>query len=187
MPIVIATSLKAGKIFQENEIPFQVVKYEHIKVARGGANVKIKARNLLNGSVLEKTYLSTAKVSEADVSRSNAIYLYKDNLGFVFMDPVNYENFTISQKVVGESSKFLRDGDKVILLNYNSKPISVELPKTVVLEVAYTEPGYKGNTVSNTFKDAKLENDTVVKVPNFVKNGDKIKINTASGEYVSKA
>lgn len=184
---MLATDLKTGRIFQENGRPFQVVKYEHIKVARGGATVKVRAKNLITGAVLEKSYLSTAKIEDAVVTRGNAQYLYKGGTGFVFMNPTTFEQLTISSEVIGNANKFLKEGENVQVMFFEGKPVTVELPKTMVFSVKYTEPGHKGNTVTNTFKDATLENETVVKVPTFIKIGDKVKINTASGEYVSKA
>lgn len=184
---MMVTDLKTGRIFQENGVPYIVLRYEHIKVARGGANVKVKARNLLNDSVLEKSYIATAKVEDASVTRGNAQYLYHDNTGYVFMDPDTYEQFAISEKMMGDAKDFLKEGELAQLMYFEGNPISVELPKTVVFEIKYTEPGFKGNTVTNTYKDATLENGTVVKVPTFIKIGDKVKINTELKEYVSKA
>ncbi len=184
---MIATELKTGRIFQEDGVPFQVLRYEHIKSARGGANVKVKARNLLNGSVLEKGYMATARVEEASINKNNAQYLYKDNSGFIFMNPTTYEQFTIPKDLMGETADFLKEGESVLVMYFEDQPITVELPKTMTFEITYTEPGFKGNTVTNTYKDATLENGTVIKVPTFIKIGDKIKLNTETGEYTSKA
>lgn len=184
---MIATDLKTGTVFKEDGVPFQVVKYSHIKSARGGANVKVKAKNLLTGALLEKGYLATAKVEDADVSRGNVQYLYNDGNNFFFMKPDTYEQFQINKKIVGDAADFMLEGETVQIFYFEGKPVSVDLPKTVVFEVEYTEPGHKGNTVTNTYKDAKLTNGTVIKVPTFVKIGDKVKINTESREYVSKA
>ena len=181
-----ATDLKKGRIFQEKGVPFKVEKYEHIKVARGSANVKVKARNLINGNVIQKGYLSTDKVEDADVITKTAQFLYKSGNNYVFMDPTNYEQVSIPRKVIGEGAKFIGKSLEVRVLYFEGSPISVELPKTVVFEVEYTEPAQRGNTVSNAFKDAKLVNGTIVKVPMFIKIGDKVKINTDSGEYVSR-
>ena len=184
---MIATELKTGRIFQEDGVPFQVLRYEHIKSARGGANVKVKARNLLNGSVLEKGYMATARVEDASITKNNAQYLYKDNSGFIFMNPTMYEQFTISKNLMGDAADFLKEGEAVLVMYFEDQPITVELPKSMVFEITYTEPGFKGNTVTNTYKDATLENGTIIKVPTFIKIGDKIKVNTETGEYSSKA
>lgn len=181
-----ATDLKTGTIFQEDGIPFKVEKYSHIKVARGSANVKVKARNLINDSVIQKGYLSTDKVEDANVLKNNAQFLYKRGDNFIFMDPNDYNQVSIPGKIIGNASKFIGKESEVRVLYFEEKPIAIELPKTVVFEVKYTEPAQRGNTVSNAFKDAKLINNTKVKVPMFIKIGDKVKINTDSGEYISR-
>ena len=183
---MLATSLKTGTIFKEDNTPWLVDKYEHTKTGRGGATVKVIARNLITNQVLEKRYKATSKVEDADTLRKNAQYLYQDN-GYYFMDPTSFEQFSIKKEVIGDSVKFLQEGETVQLLFFEGKPVSLELPKTMIFEIESTPPGFKGNTVSNVFKDATLTNGTVIKVPSFAKKGDKIKINTTSGEYVSKA
>jgi elongation factor P len=185
--MVIVTDLKTGSVFKENNQPFLVLKYEHIKVSRGSANVKLRVRNLINGQVLEKGYISTAKLEPADVSRKNAQYLYKDGDNYVFMDPDTYEQFNIPEEVIGEPARFLTEGTIVQVLYFEDKAISVDLPVSMIFEVTYTEPGYKGNTVSNVLKDATLSNGATAKVPTFIKIGDKVKIDTRTGEYSSKA
>ena len=183
---MLATELKTGRIFKDNKQPFLVVRYEHIKSARGGANVKVKAKNLLTGAVLEKSYLASARVGDADIIRKNAQYLYKDT-GYVFMDPDTYEQFTIGEDILGEGARFLVEGENVIVMYFEGRPVSVDLPVSSVFEINYTEPGFKGNTVSNVLKEATLNNGTVVRVPTFIKIGDKVKIDTRTGEYISKA
>ncbi len=183
---MIATDLKTGKIYQENGQPLQVIKYEHIKVSRGSANVKVRVRNLVTGQVLDKGYIASAKVEDADVQTKSMQYLYNDG-SYVFMDPVTFEQSFISEEVLGDAVKFLIEGEKVIVQFFNDNPISVDLPASLVFEVTYTEPGYKGNTVTNVQKEATLNNGTTVKVPIFIKIGDKIKVDTRSGEYISKA
>lgn len=183
---MLASSLKTGTIFKEDKHPWLVVKYKHTKTARGGATVKVKARDLLTSQVIEKRYQATSKVEDADVIRKNAQYLYKDN-NFHFMDPTTFEQFEITKDIVGGSAKFLQEGETVQMMYFEGNPVSVDLPTTMVFEVAQTDPGFKGNTVSNVYKDATLTNGAIVKVPSFIKNGDKVKINTTTGEYTSKA
>lgn len=185
--MLLATDLKTGRIFKEGGYPYLVVKYEHTKTARAGATVKVRAKNLVTGSVIEKGYLGSAKVEEADIIRKNAQYLYKDNTGYVFMDPGTYEQLSISPDIIGDSARFLVEGENVIVMYFEGRPVSVDLPITMVFEVKYTEPGYKGNTVSNVLKEATLDNGAKAKVPTFIKIGDKVKIDTRTGEYVSKA
>lgn len=184
---MIVTDLKTGAVYKENNQPFLVVKYEHIKVSRGSASVKLRVRNLITGQVLEKGYISTAKMEPADVLRKNAQYLYKENDKFVFMDPTTFEQFFIDEDTIGEPARFLTEGIVVQVLYFEDRPIGVDLPVTMTFEITYTEPGYKGNTVSNVLKDATLDNGAKVKVPTFAKIGDRIKIDTRDGSYVSKA
>lgn len=184
---MIATDLKTGTIYKENETPFLVLKYFHIKSSRGSANVRVKVRNLLNNSVLEKSYIAGAKVLPADVYRKNVQFLYESGGEYFFMDPETFEQINISAEVLGDQEAFLKAGEKLQVLYFESDPVSVELPITLTFEITYTEPGFKGNTVSNVYKDATLDNGTVVKVPSFLKIGDVIKVDTRTGEYVSKA
>ncbi len=184
---MLASDLKTGKIFKENGIPFVVVKYEHVKTGRGGATVRVKAKNILTGAVLEKSYPSSSKVEDADVSRKNAQYLFKEPNGYVFMDPSTFEQMMIPADIVGDSARFLQEGETVQIQYFEDSPISLELPVSMEFEVVYTEPGFKGNTVTNAYKDATLNGNVLVKVPPFIKIGDRVKIDTRSGEYVSKA
>jgi elongation factor P len=183
---MIATDLKVGTIFRMNEQPYMVLKYEHIKLGRGSASVKIKIRNVITGQVVEKGCVSTEKFEDADVHRKNAQYLFKEN-GYVFMDPDTFEQFTISEELLGDSARFLKDGETVQVQYFDDRPISVDLPITMVFEITYTEPGFKGNTVSSVLKEATIDTGAVIKVPPFVKIGDKIKVDTRDGSYVSKA
>lgn len=185
--IMIATDLKTGKIFKDNGAPFLVVRYDHIKSARGGASVKVIAKNLLSGSVMEKGFKASDAVEEADVYRKNAQYLYKDSAGANFMDPTSFEQYCIDDTTLGDQGKYLKEGDSVVVVYFEDRPISVELPNSLIFEVSYTEPGFKGNTVSNVYKDAELENGMKVKVPMFIKIGEKVKIDTRTGGYLSKA
>ncbi len=183
---MIVTDLKNGIIFKDNGHPFVVVKYQHVKISRGSAQVRIKMKDLITGQVLEKSWQSTAHVEDTYVETKNAQYLYKD-VGYVFMDPENFNQFTIDEDILGDVSAFLKEGEKVMVKYFEGNPISVDLPITMVFEIKYTEPGFKGNTVTNAYKDAELDNGTKVKVPPFIKIGDKVKIDTRSGEYISKA
>lgn len=180
------TDLRAGVIFKEEGVPFKVLKYTHTKTSRGSANVRVRARNLLTDQVLEKSWVSSAGVEDAYLDRKNAQYLYKDT-GYIFMDPKTYDQFTVPTSIVGDSGRFFKEGETIQILYFEGKPIEIELPKSLEFKIEYTEPGFKGNTVTNAFKDAKLENGTDVKVPGFIKIGDKVKIDTRSGEYISKA
>lgn len=187
MANMLASELKTGRIYKDSDNPWQVLKYEHIKSARGGATVRVKIRNLVTGAVAERSYKSNASVEDADVIKKNAQYLFKDATGFVFMDPKTYDQTSISDDVVGDSANYLKEGLEVQILYFENKPVSLDLPNSMVFEVTYTEPGYKGNTVSSVYKDATLDDRLSVKVPAFIKIGDTIKVDTRTGEYISKA
>jgi elongation factor P len=145
---MLATELKTGTIFKMNNQPYLVLKYEHIKLGRGSANVKIRAKNVVTGQVIDKGCVSTEKFEDADVFRKNAQYLYKEK-GYIFMDPDTYEQFEVSEELLGDSARFLLEGQTVQVQYFEGKPILVDLPISMVFEVTYTEPGYKGNTVGN--------------------------------------
>lgn len=183
---VLASNLRTGTIFKEEGQPWLVDKFEHTKTARGGATIKVMARNLLSDQVLEKRYQANDKVEDANVIRKNIQYLYQDN-GFFFMDPETFEQFRLSKEVVGKNHKFLQEGETVQIMYFEGNPVSVDLPTTMVFEIAKTSSGYKGNTVSNVYKEAVLSNGTMVKVPSHIKIGDMVKINTTTEEYISKA
>lgn len=184
---MLATDLKRGTIYKEEGAPFLVIRYEHVKSARSGATVKVKVRNLITDQVLLKSYVGSNRVEDADVRRQNVQYLYNDGVNFVFMDPDTYEQIPMSVDIVGDNAMFLKEGEKVQVMYFEDSPVSIQLPASITFEITYTEPGFKGNTVSNAFKDATIENGTVIKVPPFIKVGDKVKINTETGDYVSKA
>lgn len=181
------TDLKVGIVFKENNDPFLVMRYELIKLARQGAYIKVKAKNLLSGAVIERSWHSNLTVEEADIYRRNSQYLYKEGNNFVFMDPSNYEQELIPENVIGESSKFLKEGDTVQVMFYEDRPIAIDLPPSLVFEVTYTEPGTKGNTVTNAYKPATIETGATVKVPLFINIGEKIKVDTRTGDYLERA
>ena len=181
-----ASELKTGVVFKDNNTPYKVEKYEHSKTARSGATIRLRVRSLLDGSVAEKVYSSVDMVADADIFKKTMQYLYKDSF-FVFMDPVTYEQVELSEDIVGDNKFYLKEGEKYIIMYFEDNPVSIEVPNSMIFEVEYTEPGFKGNTVTNTLKDAKLVNGMDVKVPTFIKIGDKIKVDTRTGEYMSRA
>ena len=184
---MIVTDAKTGAVFKENGQPYQVVKYEFIKVSRGSAGVKLRVKNLLTGAVVEKGYVSTAKIEPADITHKNAQYLYKEGNGYVFMDPDTYEQVTVGEDILGDSTKYLLEGCKVQVMYYEGTPVTIDLPINMEYEVTYTEPGYKGNTVNNNYKAATISTGAQVRVPLFIKIGDHIRVDTRTGEYSSKA
>lgn len=180
------TELRNGTTFQVEGEPFVVLKYEHTKLGRGKANIRVKIRNLLTGRVLEKTFISGAKVEPIQTQKKKMQYLYQEGENFYFIDPASFEQIAIPADLLGEQAKFLKEGRSVTVLFWEGRPLSVELPITMEFEVRETGPGVKGDTTARSFKPATLNNGIVVKVPLFIKVGDKIKVDTRSGEYIER-
>ena len=181
------TNLRAGTVFKENGQPLLVLKYEHQKLGRGKANIKVKARNLKTGAVSERTFISGAKVEEAEVEKKSLQFLYLEGNKAVFMDPKSFEQIETKRESLGGQEGFMKEGMKADILFFEGALVNIELPTAVALEVKETGPGVKGDTATNIFKPAVLENGLTAKVPLFVKIGDKIKVDTKSGEYVERA
>ena len=188
------TDLRAGKTFQVNGVPFVVTKYAHTKMGRGGATIRIGMRNLKNGSVEEKTFNSGATVESTSTTKRRHQYLYSDGSSAVFMDARSFEQVEIPRDIVGKEINYLREGQEVDILFWSQrdsgdgeeKALGIDLPPNVNLTVSECDPGLKGNSATNVFKPAKLENGISVKVPLFIKIGDKVKIDTRTGEYVER-
>lgn len=178
--------LRNGAFIKEGKDIFSVITYEHIKTGRGSGNIKLKVKNLRTGAVIEKSYITGAKVEEANVDKKKAQFLYRDGDTYSFMDPASFDQFEVSAQVLGESAKYLKDGLDVILIVSQEEVLGIELPMSLVYEIVETGPEEKGNTVSNVFKEATLDNGLVVKVPMFMHAGEKVKIDTRSGEYVER-
>lgn len=180
------TALRNGAFFKEGNNIFQVLSYEHTKMGRGSGNVKVKVRNLKSGAVIEKSFITGARVDEAVVERKKAQFLYQDGNNFYFMDSATFEQFVLPKNVVDENGKFLKEGMEVNLIISEDQALGIELPNSLIFTISETGPGEKGNTVSNVYKDATLDNGFVVKVPMFMKVGEKIKVDTRTGQYVER-
>jgi len=179
--------LRSGEIFKENNQPFTVVKYSHVKMGRGNAVIKIKARSLTTGAVLEKSYLSGSSVEEADVEKTKVQYLYKAGHQYFFMDNKTYEQSDLGSDFLGDNVYYLKEGETYEIVKFEGAPVSLQLPITIVLKVTETGPGFKGDTVSSTFKPAVLETGLKTDVPLFINLSDSIKVDTRDGSYVSRA
>lgn len=177
------TDLKKGTVCQVDGKPYRVVEYAQKVMGRGGSIVNVKLKNLIDGSVIPKTFKGQDKIESAEVSNKTVQYLYRDGETFFFMDPENFEQFELSQDIVDDAVNYLKEGDSLNLQFFDERVINVELPKNLFLEVIYTEDVVKGDTTSSVLKDAKLETGLVVKVPSFIKNGDVISVDTTTGEY----
>jgi len=178
--------LRNGTFFTEGKDIFLVITYEHMKTGRGSGNIKLKVRNARTGAVVEKSFITGARVDEAQVEKKKAQFLYKDGDIYSFMNPVSFEQFTVSKQVLGDQVKFLKDGLEVTLIVSDEEALGLELPLSLVYEITETGPEEKGNTVSNVFKEATLDNGLVVKVPMFMGIGKKVKVDTRSGAYVER-
>lgn len=177
------TDLKKGTIFQLDGVPYRVVDYNQKVMGRGGSIVNVRIKSLLDGKVLEKTYKGNEQLDSADVANQNAQYLYTDGNTFFFMNEDTFEQFEVPADLVGDGAGYLKEGDRVQLQFFDGRPISVDLPKNVPLKVTYAEDVVKGDTTSSVLKDATVETGITVKVPAFVKTGDLISVDTATGAY----
>ena len=185
------TDLRAGVTFLLNGAPYVVLKYTHNKIGRGSANVRIEMRNLRTGSVEERTFMSSAKVDSAPTIKRPMQYLYSDESSAVFMNPTTFEQAEISKSIVGQELKFLQVGKTVDILFWGegsaSQALSVLLPPKLTLKVTHADPGVKGNSATNVWKQIMLENGMQIKAPLFIRPGDLIVVDTRTGEYVERA
>jgi elongation factor P len=177
------TDLKKGVVIQIDNKPFKVVDYNQKVVGRGGSIVNVKLKNLIDGSLIPKTFKGQDKIETAEVTNRTVQYLYNDGADFHFMDPASFEQFQLPLDVVEDVKGYLKEGDELSLQSFAGRIINVELPKNVYLTVTYAEDVVKGDTTSSVLKDATLETGLVVKVPSFIKTGDIISVDTTSGDY----
>lgn len=176
---------KGLHILIEND-PFTIVDFQHVKPGKGNQFTRTKLRNLVTGQNLERTFKSGEKFGVPDIMFKEMNFLYQEDSGHVFMDPENYEQVILGPDVMGDSVNFLTENLKVKICFFNERAVGVELPTSVQLKVTNTEPGFKGNTVTGTFKPATLETGHVVHVPLHTNVGDVLKIDTRTGEYVER-
>ncbi len=167
--------------------PWIIVDFQHVKPGKGGAFVRTKLKNLETGQVLDQTFRSGAKVGRPDLEEKSMQYLYQEGDQYVFMDNENYDQIFLAKEYLGDAVAFLKPNIDLKVLFFNGKPIGVELPITVDLEVTSTEPGVKGDTATGATKPATLETGHVVQVPLFIEEGDVLRIDTRTGEYVERA
>lgn len=189
--MISVNDLRAGTAFFDNGQPWVVIKFEHIKMGRGNAVIKVKAKNLKSGTIIEKSFINAEKVEEASTTKKQLQYLYRDGNSLVFMDPRSFEQFLLPKELLGEQSLYLKGGIivNVAFLEEDEKiiPLGVELPTKMEFAVAETDPGVKGDSAVNIYKPAKLETGLAIKVPLFVNEGEKIIVDTRTGEYAGRA
>jgi len=184
--MVSVNDFRKGMVIKLDGVLFSVVDFQHVKPARGAAFVRSKLKNVIKGSVVDKTFRGGEKVEDVRLDKRPMQYLYDDGDALVFMDTETYEQESIAKDAMGDAFRFIKEEDVVDITIYEGEPISIEPPLAVVLKVIYAEPGAKGDTATNVLKPVKVETDAEVKVPLFINEGDLVKINTQTGEYIER-
>lgn len=187
MATINATDLKPGKAFIYESKLFKVNRYELIKMGRGGATVRVSCSNLETGANVEHAFSSNLSFEVVDLRKKALQYLYKDGKVATFMDPQTFEQIEVPLSVLGDTIAYAKEGETINVLFYGDKALSVDLPPKIVLTVKETDPGVKGNSATNIYKSAVMENGLAVKVPLFVNIGDKIRVDTRTGDYIERA
>ena len=177
------TDLKKNVLITLDDQPYKVIEYSQKVMGRGGSIVNVRVKNLITGALIPKTFKGQEKIEPAEVTTKKVQYLYKDEDKFYFMDPSTFEQYELSNDLVGDSKDFMKDGDEMEIQFYNGSAINLTLPKNLWLEVTYTENAVKGDTSTSVMKDATLETGVVVKVPAFIKTGDVISVDTETYAY----
>jgi elongation factor P len=179
--------IKNGMALELPEGLFSIVEFQHVKPGKGGAFVRTKLRNLKTHAVVEKTFRADERVEQAIIDKREMQFLYRDAGDYVFMDNSSYEQMTVPGNALGEAPKYLKEGDSAVLELWGDEIVDVDLPAAVELVITDTEPGLQGDRVSGARKSATTETGLVVQVPLFVNEGDKIKVDTRSGDYLTRA
>ena len=187
MATITAGDFRNGKTFEMDGKVYQVVEFQHVKPGKGAAFVRTKMRNVETGAVTETSFNPTAKFDEAFVERKDMEYSYNDGDLYYFMDMETYEMTPIEKSVLDDSFRFVKENDTCTVMSYKGNVFGVEAPNFVDLVVTKTDPGFAGNTATNALKPATLETGAEVKVPLFINEGDKINIDTRTGEYLGRA
>ena len=180
------TDLRKGTVFQFENVPYKVVEYNQKVMGRGGSIVNVRIKSLIDGKVLDKTFKGNEQIDSADVSKRDVQYLYNDAQGYHFMDSSSYEQLDLSNDELSNQKDFLKEGDGVQLQLFGGRPIGLELPKNVPLKVTYTEDVVRGDTATNLLKDATTETGLTIKVPAFIKQGDIVRVDTRTSEYLER-
>ena len=178
--------LKNGLVLNLDGQLWSVVEFQHVKPGKGGAFVRTKLKNVLSGKVVDKTFNAGTKVETATVDKRDMQYLYRDGTDFVFMDTSNYDQITVPEATVGDSANFLLENQDAIVALHEGVALYVELPAAVVLEITYTEPGLQGDRSTGGTKPATLETGHEIAVPLFLEKGTRVKVDTRTGEYLSR-
>ena len=180
------TDFRKGLKIEIDGTPFEIIEFQHFKPGKGGAMVRTKLRNILNGRVLDNTFRSGEKVERPNLESLDMQFLYHEGEQLVFMDMTTYDQMHMDAEATDGKANYLKDGQECRVLLYNEKPLDIEIPASLVLEVTETEPGAKGDTVSNVTKPATLETGVVIQVPIFVNIGDRVKVDTRTNGYLGR-
>jgi elongation factor P len=180
------TDFRKGLKIEVEGTPYEIVDFQHFKPGKGGAMVRTKLRNILTSRIQDITFRSGEKVDRPDMETRDMQFLYRQGEELIFMDMTTYEQLHMQTETTGGKEDFLKDGQECRILLYNGSPLDIDIPLSLVLAVVETEPGVKGDTVSNVTKPATLETGLVVQVPIFINEGDRIKIDTRSREYLGR-
>jgi elongation factor P len=184
---VSTNDLKNGMSLNLPEGLFSVVEFQHVKPGKGGAFVRTKLKNVRSGAVIERTYRADEKLEQAIIDKRDMQFLYRDGTDYVFMDTTSYDQLNAAPDQLGGAADYLKEGDAANLQMYNNEIVGVDLPASVELAVTETEPGIQGDRVSGARKPATLQTGLIVQVPLFVNPGDSIKVDTRTGEYLTRA
>ena len=184
--MVSAGDFRNGVTFEMDGDVYQIIEFQHVKPGKGAAFVRTKLKNIKSGGVVEKSFRPTEKCEKAHIERKDMQYLYNDGDLYYFMDPETYDQIPISSAAIGDSLKFVKENEMVKICSHKGNVFAVEPPLFVELEITETEPGFKGDTATGATKPATVETGANVNVPLFVEQGDKIKIDTRTGEYLSR-
>ncbi len=185
--MISTNDMRPGQSLDLDGTLFTILNYQHVKPGKGQAFVKTKLKNLKTGAVIDRTFRADEKVNLAVLDKREMQYLYEDDAGLVFMDNENYEQVHIEPGLLGESRRFLKDGTICLVPVYEGTPVGVDMPSNVELEIVDTEPGMKGDRVAGALKPATVETGATVQVPLFLDKGEHIKVDTRTGEYLSRA
>lgn len=185
--MVSAGDFRNGLTFEMDGQVMQVIEFQHVKPGKGAAFVRTKLRNIMTGAVVERTFSPSDKFPEAYVERKDMQYLYNDGNLYYFMDTDTYEQIPVNESMLGDEFRFVKENTSCKILSYKGDVFGIDVPSFVELEVTETEPGFRGDTATNTTKPATLETGAIIKVPLFIEVGDLLKIDTRSGDYIERA
>ena len=187
MPIITTNDLKNGMTLELDDGLFQINDFQHVKPGKGHAFVRTTLKNVRTGAVIDRTFRAGEKVQRATVDKREMQMLYRDGTDFVFMDNESFDQLTVSPEVMGDAARYVVDGSSAVMLMFGTEIVGTDLPAAVELDISVTEPGLQGDRVSGATKQATLETGLVVQVPLFLEPGERIKVDTRSGSYISRA